>query len=109
MVSPAQIQRCLDERKSLLEIATELGISGEAVKYRIRAHGLKRTLPLKSLRRRAVSRPEHIKPATRHTVHRECITCSEPFTSTGQGHRMCSRCRHLSEDHIFSISGASKK
>jgi hypothetical protein len=28
---------------------------------------------------------------------RQCLRCQKPFASAGPGHRMCARCRNMSE------------
>jgi hypothetical protein len=37
---------------------------------------------------------EFLSPDTRQ---RNCLCCDAPFQSTGNGHRLCSRCRRLEE------------
>lgn len=40
-----------------------------------------------------------------HVRERPCITCSRPFRSTGNHHRMCPRCRsEASEETDYSIA-----
>ena len=113
MLSAAELQRRLDARQSMASIAEELGITREAVVYRIRTLGLKRPPPVKAIKlgKRPPPMPSvvHSKPVSgRRTTRRQCITCGENFTSHGPGNRMCTACRHATEVTIYSI-GASKK
>lgn len=88
MLSAAELQRRLDARQSMSSLAEELGVTREAIVYRVRVLGLKRPPPAKSVKLGKLRPPlpvaMHAKPASsRRTTRRQCITCNEPFLSTG--------------------------
>ena len=113
MLSAAERQRRLDARQSMSSLAEELGVTREAIVYRVRVLGLKRPPPAKAAKigKRPPPLPiaMHAKPASgRHKSRRQCITCGEPFASDGPGNRMCTACRHETEITVYSLGDAKK-
>lgn len=113
MLSAAERQRRLDARQSMSSLAEELGVTREAIVYRVRVLGLKRPPPAKAIKlgKRPPPMPiaMHAKPAPRRRkTQRECITCHEFFVSEGPHNRMCTACRHGSEVTVYSL-GETKK
>jgi hypothetical protein len=91
----------LENGKSYEEVASAIGRTGGAVRYKASTLGLRDQTRKVYQTGNSTRKPRAPTPSAHET--RPCITCNQPFPSEGKHNRMCSNCRAKSGGELKCV------